>query len=832
MDLMNAGWYGIMRAKHRSGNIFRSSILGILLIVLCVTGVRAQDSSARKKEFREWEEVFKLRNKFLNGNYGSHYFMGVFDGRFIGPNDKPEYGIRSFTTAFDYLILGNNLLSLIVNLGYRADNISFLSADKIPDGKTYKLGCIWFYSIAGDKYLVDSVYSTKLNKMVPVENPYYAKSSRLKIDSTHVQVKMAGLIRKTKEGRKITYDTLMLPPIEGTGSWKDANNYDLVYEWMEFVFERYKDTFDIRKRQFSKFCPPDVKNCILQRYDTDKYLRQHNLTEMDLQYSLRDQLGTKAYDMINQENGKILTFGNFEVFRFFNDVYWRVASNKERHNPVWHSAFQYDKDVERNTKGLIDFVVLGYGAKNYIMPTVIPRNFTVFTQFEGVVIYQKGTEREGHSNKDDIWVNTLNGRMIDRNFYEYPHEPGILPLNDDGTVDRIYKIYAWKDKKLYWAYIYCGKHAGVRGGKPGKSFVEQVDNFRAQYQAAEYWYFVSDIDYHDDVKNNLGAFTQDLYNFVNKASGLEGKTVPSVNILLETQDPKNPKKKYSEIKKLVFFDDHTARLDPEGLIVPYEIEEIKDERLRRIRKVKLNLLGNTVYIEDLEDHLKNNKFSGSDVNKFNKKFLKERENFVEIPDSTEKTTEVYEKQAYDLTNVQDAKALLERVIQDIANMDYQIPQMEENVAWQRTNKVEHIEKRLVELEMSDQGGTEIHKKLQQEYEKEYAKLEKLEEDLSKMQYKREQLQQKQYAFRSYYIRSLESNLYHLKEKKSFILNQISEIEKNMKTLEDEGKKGTDAYLQMQQSLKNKDGEIQETTEKENEVMKVLAEQRLLKEQEQ
>ena len=96
------------------------------------------------------------------------------------------------------------------------------------------------------------------------------------------------------------------------------------------------------------------------------------------------------------------------------------------------------------------------------MPSVIPRDLPNFTQFEGVVMYQKGTERGTFSNKDDIWINTINGRLVDRNLNEYPTEKGILPLNDDGTVDRIYKIYSWKDSKLYWAYIYCGKHAGVR----------------------------------------------------------------------------------------------------------------------------------------------------------------------------------------------------------------------------------------------------------------------------------------------------------------------------------------------------------------------------------
>jgi hypothetical protein len=654
----------------------------------------------------------------------------------------------------------------------------------------------------------------------------------LKIDSTHVEVDLAGLIKKRKVGDEVIWDTLFLPPIEGTGSWKDANNYDLAYEWMEFIFNIYIDSFDISRRQFSKTCPPDIKRFVLQRFDTQKYLDQHDLEESDLEFRILDHMGVESFDLLHQPNGKIFKIGKYDVFRFFTDVYYKPSQQYgETKNPIWYCAFQYDKDVEKNSKGLIEFIQLGYGAKDYIMPTVVPRNLPAFTQFEGVVVYQKGAERMSHSNKDDIWINTINGRMVDRNLNEYPHERGILPLNDDGTVDRIYKIYAWKDKKLYWAYIYCGKHAGVRGGKPGKSFVDQVDNFRRQYDAADYWYFVDELDYKTDVKDNLGEFTQNVSDFANKVSGVSGKTVPSINIDLSIPNEKNPKKVTSETKRLTFFTDFTAKLDPEGLIVPWEIEEKTDERLRKTRRVILHILDDDVYIDDLDNYLIKKKFSAVEVNRFNKKFLEERGNYVEIPDSTERTIEYFDKQAYDLTNSEDTKTLIDKVLMEIANIDYQIPQTTESIEWQRTNKVEKLEKRISDLAMEGMEDSDVYKKLKEEYDRELTKLQVLEDDLTKLEYNKVKLIGKLHQYRSLYIRNLEQNLQIISNKRAFIHQQISDLERNMQTLIDEGQGDSDAFRQMQSSLDNKQEEIKEADIQEAEVVKLLAEQRNIAEQE-
>ena len=74
--------------------------------------------------------------------------------------------------------------------------------------------------------------------------------------------------------------------------------------------------------------------------------------------------------------------GNYEMFRYFNDIYWRdinegvvmVGKGKneagelidyafvwkpgDRKNPIWHCAFQYDKDQEINPHSkLINYLI-------------------------------------------------------------------------------------------------------------------------------------------------------------------------------------------------------------------------------------------------------------------------------------------------------------------------------------------------------------------------------------------------------------------------------------------------------------------------------------------
>lgn len=764
----------------------------------------------------------KLRSKFAGGEYGSQYLMGLFDGRFVGPNNQADFGLRSFTTAYDYLIIGNNFLSMLINLGYTADRIKFLETGKVPNTKSYELGCIQFYSIAEEKRLVDSVFSTKLGQKVPVDKPYYTKNSRLRIDSAKVQVTLGGVMTREKTGKNWHYDTLAIRPIHGTGSWKDANNFDLVYEWMEVLFKENQDSFRIERRPFSIRTPEYVRQCILQRFDTKTYLDKTNLSERQLSIQLKDPSGFEVFDMLHYTNGALLRSGKYELFRYFGDVYYReVPEVANQKNPVYYCAYQYDKDPERNNKGMLCFIRLSYGAGRYIMPTLIPKDLPAFNQFEGVVIYADGTERLNHSNEDDIWINTINGRMVDRNLREYPSEQGILPLNDDGTVDRIYKIYSWKDHKLYWAYIYCGKHAGVRGGKPGKSFVDQVDNFREQYDSRDYWHFISDVDFDNDVQKRMPAFVQEVENYAKKIDGVSGKTIPNISFKIE----KTGEKKDQTVtigKNLKFNTDYTATLEPDGLIIPWEIVTTVDDRLVKTKHIKLNFLNKDIFLEDLETWLTNNDLSGGAISKYNREYRKAQRNRLAALDTVVVQTAFYDRQVYDLNNTSDVHTLLEKINNDIAGIEYQIPEQNSAVEWQRTKKVEVLERKLRLMEQEGKTLTDDYKNTQAEYAAELEKLHKMESKLGSMEIRQVDLQNLKTKYQHSYQINLQRNLSEIRQKKNFINEQIVRLEKNKKALEDDGKADQNEYEMILQSLKNKDSELQEVIEKENALLELIA----------
>jgi hypothetical protein len=111
-------------------------LLVLLVLASACSHAYAQDSIPK---IDEWKEIMKLRAKFQQGQYGSQYLMGLFDGKFVGPNDQTEFGIRTYTPAYDYLTLGNCLLTLFINLGYTADNCRFLPTDKVHDAHPYTL---------------------------------------------------------------------------------------------------------------------------------------------------------------------------------------------------------------------------------------------------------------------------------------------------------------------------------------------------------------------------------------------------------------------------------------------------------------------------------------------------------------------------------------------------------------------------------------------------------------------------------------------------------------------------------------------------------------------
>jgi len=801
------------------------------------------DSIKKSKPVDEWKEVFNLRKKFYTNQYGSQYVIGLFDGRFVGPNNKFDYGIRTYTTAYDYLIFGNTLLSTLVNLGYTAAEINFLPAKKVKNHHSYDLGCIWHYNITEEKFMVDSAFNQNIGKNVAVEKPFMSTIPRLGIDSGRVTADLAGFYIKKKMGKKTVYDTLVFPQIEGSGSWKDANNFDLVYEWMETFFLMYCDSINIAARQFSNETPPEIQQCILQRFNTKKYLAENNLTVNDIPYRLIDNYKNEVYDLLHQPNEKILRFGKYELFRYFNDIYWRdlnetvVLKGKGRNlngelesysyawvpgdkkNPIWHCAFQYDKDSEVSTKtGLLNFVMLPYGTKGRNMPTIIPHDFPPFSQFEGVIIWKEGCEKLGYSNSDDIRLNTLNGRMINQGFYCYPYEPGIMPLNDDGTVDGIYKIYVWKDDKIYWAYIYCGKHAGVRGGKPGKSFVGQVESFKKNYDFSDYWYFYKDMNYQKDVLSKMEDIINKLHSLEKKETGIAGKTFLRIDIPIVIPDSKNPKKSKTYNYYILLNPDNTGMLYPQEINFAWKIEtrdDYKNNMLVKVKSVIIIFGGEEVALDEMDEFIKTSNFNSSEVKRANKEFVIYLDN-QEKTVVTENFNEIYNNNIYNLANSDETNKLIEVLKEDLAAVRYEIPKAERTLTgWQDANheKMDDLKKTMTELEANKKTKKENYIKTKEEYEKLKQAEDKRIFQYNKLLARETMLLELLQKCNERLGINLDNDLAHIQSRISFLSSESKKYEAQLKQLKADGKNATDHYHQIQTSIDNKKQELLEAEEK-------------------
>ncbi|MEI6853743.1 MAG: hypothetical protein WCL06_12925, partial [Bacteroidota bacterium] len=794
--------------------------------------------------------------------FGSRYVIGVFDGKFIGPNNEDNFGIRTYTTAYDYLIFGNSLLSMLVNLGFSAENIIMLASKDVKNHHPFNLGCISHYSITQEKSWVDSSYNKTIGKNVAVDKPFKSTIPHLGIDSTQVRSELAGFYFKTKEGKEVTYDTVILPQIEGTGSWKDANNFDMAYEWFETFFLQYCDSLDVAKRQFSKKTPPDIQKIILQRFNTKKYLEDNVLSESDLSFRLTDLYKNDIFDILHQPNEKIIRVGNYELFRYFNDVYWRdinetvimkgrgkneageqvayanVWKPGDRKNPVWHCAFQYDKDREINPKsGLINYLMIPYGTKGRCMPTVIPNDIPPFSQFEGVVVWKEGCEKQGYSNKDDIWLNTLNGRMINRSFFTYNSEIGILPLNDDGTVDAIYKIYVWKDDKVYWAYIFCGKHAGVRGGKPGKSFVDQVDNFRKNYDFSDYWYFYKEVEFDKDVKKNMPTFISKLENLENKVVGIDGKTIPKIHIPIVTGTDKNPKKNKVDNYYILLNGDNTGTVYPDKINVIWKIEDYDDyiyNVLVKKKSVIINLGGQNIVLDDFDGFLKNNQFSGSEIRKANEQFVIYQQKNKKVS-SDENLNESYNNRIFNLANSDETAKLIELIKEDLSAVQYEIPKAERTLEnWQDENQehMDALKNKMKELETNKKTKSDLYKTTKEEYDKLKLSFDKKVYNSEKLVGKEEMLKELLQKCNERLNLNLDGDLSAIQAKINFLESERKKYETQLSQMKSAGKTSGDDYEQVKVSIQNKKQELIEAQDKKATLQRLIENQKRLQSSEE
>ena len=628
----------------------------------------------KNKLNEERTEIEKLRDKLYKWKYGSDHRMWLFDGSFIGPNHKLQHGVRSFSTSWDYLSVGQHLAAFFVNLGYTADDVKLLKAGEVPWTHPYPLWCVWKYTIKDEVQRSDSVYSTKLQRWVVGDGKTHrASKAKLQIDSADVECAFAGLQKKQKVNGHWEKDSLIFPQVEWTGSWKDANNFDLVYEQASQIISKYIDQYDISKRQFSEKTPSTVKTDIIALFGRTK--------------------DGKASANAKKPSGTVFKSGWYEYIWYFGGVYRREIGAvdttllrdpegkedimwKFRGNPVWHDAFQNDNSPDVDTDGLEKYVVLGYGIHDYTIPTKIFHNFPTFTKMSGAVIYYPGCEWKPYSVENSPWVNYLNGRLISPFFYERIHEVSITPYNDDGVTDRSYKVYVRSNNKdrsawVYWAYVFCGYHSWLtsnnenrwRWWRDGKAFATDVDDFRKQYPSYDYRYYLMMVDAQTGFRKDPIWFINAVDQYARNLPGIPGKTMPVLTFSVPVPWVIKHGKQVMEQKQLFFTRDSVAILQPDGLIIPRKIQkEVAVEDPTSVDLV-LTVLWKEVGIQALERYMKSNRISAGDVRRSNKEYKNEQEQKILDAQWEEKETSVviFRGKEYDLENANELLSVSKEV---------------------------------------------------------------------------------------------------------------------------------------------------------------------------
>ena len=75
----------------------------------------------------------------------------------------------------------------------------------------------------------------------------------------------------------------------------------------------------------------------------------------------------------------------------------------------------------------------------------------------------------------------------------------------------------------------------------------------------------------------------------------------------------------------------------------------------------------------------------------------------------EGTTETYDKQEFDLTKTEEVKHLLDKVILDIAALEFQLSETTESTDWHRTKKVNPMLLKIEEMQNNGQTETDDYK---------------------------------------------------------------------------------------------------------------------------
>ena len=104
----------------------------------------------------------------------------------------------------------------------------------------------------------------------------------------------------------------------------------------------------------------------------------------------------------------------------------------------------------------------------------------------------------------------------------------------------------------------------------------------------------------------------------------------------------------------------------------------------------------------------------------------------------------------------------------------------------------------------------------------------MDQNLIRIENRTEDLKKFGQMCREFYIKDLEADLLKALDKIVFVNAQIDKfLEKQRLKMEQEGEESSDIYNQVKQSLINKDAELLEAQDAENEIRKLIAEQRSL-----
>ena len=729
-------WKWLSRALKTATTIFAlAAILHIPLSALS-QNKKHQDKKIDNKPYEnnvaEWKKMEKLQAAFQHGKYGSEYVMGIFDWQFVWPNHRTDFGIRNYTTAYEYLIFGRNLMALLVNLWFDANNIRFIPASKVEWMQSYTLGCIKYYGYSEEalKKDIDGKPADKDQETWVVKN--------LTIVPGEVKVDLAALEAEEIVGKEKEIKRVLLPQIKNTGSFKDANDFNLAYNWMETIRNNLKWEYDISKRQFSSHTPPVVRDFVLKHFDSKKYIDQYNQrneTQIKKDDPAYDALISP--DLISMSNvtkisfwwdlptpeeiaqippQTVVTCGRYQVFRYFTDVYrreleYQVYEDKlswskkiwiynNGQNPYRHNAFQYDADPDCDSTGISNWILLNYWSQNRQMPTLVPKTKPIMTGRPDVKLVNQGEKHWDYAGRKNIELQTINGRMLDVNFYEYAFEQWILPLNDDGTVEHIYRVAVGSERDdIFWAYIFCGKKAWVKWGRQGKSFVKAVDLYRQSFPDDVYYQIIDTVD----AQKGIDKETE---KFIARLEKLETQKEKSLSInarvFLNSTNPNDPNKDILEWADLFFLPNHTAILMPDSLIMPWEIISLHGENDASVirKKVRLTAFGKTFYMKDIW------KFHKENITSFQKWRSQSHVDLLNksgLPIQDSVTTKIlYEGEIFELDSVVDMYSLIKRIDNNITitnqefhDLDLKVENHKKTVLFPLEDQLQNMEEKLL-----------------------------------------------------------------------------------------------------------------------------------------